>query len=198
MQIFPYAEHIKSKYNIYFLTKNGCFVTPSYINPKWGCSNIQDYKALIENVHFDKIVTSIYNINGYLSDDLELQKKQIAQRTQEYDDFLAFAKQYADKVYMLLGEPKGDEFDPKVSIRYKLRTRVPIEEIRALYETHYQALNQLESLDGVNIIDPLDYLCDTHCDVMDSNAGFYYRDSNHMRPGYAIQALHYLEPVFME
>ena len=66
---FPYAESFGSEYNIYYLTVGGCFVSPSYINPKWSCANIQSYKEIISKISFDKIVTSIYAIDMYLSED---------------------------------------------------------------------------------------------------------------------------------
>ena len=194
-QTYPYVEAFSSEYNVYFVTKGGCFVTPSFANPKWSCSNIQNYKALINEVNFDKIVTSLYSFDSYLSENESLRRKQIKARIAEYDDFLKFAKSHASEVYMILGEPKGAEFDPITSTRHNLSSFITKQRAREDYQLHYAALEQLREKNNVKIIDPINYLCDDICPVMDDNYQYYYRDPTHMRPWYAKKSLRYLEEI---
>ena len=195
-QTYPYVKNLNSEYNIYYLTRGGCFVSQSYVNPKWSCENIQNYRHLINNVKFDRIVTSIYTLGGYLSSDEQERKKQIKERTSQYDEFLNFAKERADKVYMILGEPSGEEFDPKLSIRYNLKDNIGIEVAREKHKMIYEQLNNLREISDVTVIDPMDSLCDDVCMVMDVNSNYYYKDTNHMRPWYAKEALGYLDVIF--
>jgi len=97
-----------------------------------------------------------------------------------------------------LGEPKGDEFNPKLSVRFNLENFVSLEKVKATYEIHYSVLDKLNEVDGVTVIDPLKYLCSDVCNVMDSSFNYYYMDSTHMRPWYAKKVLSYLEPIFYE
>lgn len=194
-QTYPFVKQYGSKYNIYYVTKGGCFVSPSYVNPKWSCSNIQNYKEIINKVSFDKIVTSIYMLDGYLSKNKELRDEQIKNRVIEYNDFLNFAKSKTNKVYMILGEPTGKEFDPKMSVRHELNNFITVNKAREEYKIHYSALNELSESKGVKIIDPIDYLCNEICSVMDDNFKYYYKDSTHMRPWYARNNLHYLTEI---
>jgi peptidoglycan/LPS O-acetylase OafA/YrhL len=194
-QTYPFVKSYGSKYNIYYVTMGGCFVSPSYVNPKWSCSNIQNYKDIINKVSFDKIVTSIYTLDSYLSENKDLRDEQINNRVIEYNDFLKFAKSKANKVYMILGEPRGKEFNPKQSVRHNLNNFIPVSKAREEYKIHYSALNKLSEKKDVKIIDPIDYLCNEICLVMDDNFKYYYKDGTHMRPWYAKENLHYLAEI---
>ncbi|WP_370978077.1 acyltransferase family protein [Agaribacterium sp. ZY112] len=193
--LYPYVASLDSEYNVYFLTMGGCFVAESFKNPKWSCSNVQGYKSLMEQVEFEKVVTSLYNINGYLSGDAEIATRQLKQRVREYDQFLAYVKTKVKQVVVLLGEPKGDEFDPKKSLRRDLAGFISVEQARSNYRVHYEALQSLQNLEGVMVIDPIDYLCTDVCKVMNKDYEYYYSDSNHLRPWYAIASLDFLDPV---
>ncbi|NVK57502.1 MAG: acyltransferase [Alteromonadaceae bacterium] len=195
-QTFPYAEKIRSPFNIYYVTDGGCFIAPSFEHPLSDCANIQNYEKIITGVNFDKIITSIYTLDRDLSDNSVTKNQQIVQRVKEYNEFLKFAKENAKEVYMILGEPKGSEFDPKLSVRNNLNTFITRQQARKYYSLHYEALEQLDEKDGVYIIDPIDYLCDDVCMTMDDNYKFYYKDATHMRPWYAKEKLAYLESIF--
>ncbi|MDW3136745.1 acyltransferase family protein [Vibrio sp. 1288] len=194
-QTYPYVKSSHSKYNIYYVTMGGCFVSPSFVNPKWSCSNIQNYRELINEIDFEKIVTSIYFIDGYLSNDQRVKEEQINLRISEYNDFLKFAKNNSNEVYMILGEPSGKEFDPKYSMRYSLRNFITTQEAREVYNLHYSILDNLTEKKDVKIIDPISYLCDEVCRVMDDDFRYYYKDQNHMRPWYAKKHINYIEQV---
>jgi len=194
-QTYPFVEAFGSEHNIYYVTMGGCFVSPSYVNPKWSCSNIQNYEEIINKVNFDKIVSSIYLLGGYLSDNENLRKEQIKLRINEYNNFLHFAKSKSNKVYMLLGEPIGKEFDPKISIRQNLNNFITIKNAREKYSLHYSSLNKLSEKKDIHIIDPIDYLCSDVCLVMNEDFKYYYKDASHMRPWYAKEKLHYLAQI---
>lgn len=194
---YPYVETFESKYNIYYLTKGGCFLTPSFKHPSWSCNDIQDYSELIKKVKFDKIVTSFYFFNGHLSKEPETQKRQISNRIIEFDNFLKIAKNNSKDVYLILGEPQGKEFDPAYAVRNNSREYVSESEVRKGYKLHMQALNQLTELDGVTIIDPINDLCrEKKCDTLSENT-FFYKDQNHFRPWYARKYLTYLDPILL-
>jgi peptidoglycan/LPS O-acetylase OafA/YrhL len=197
-QTYPYVESFGSKYNVYYLTMGGCFLSPSYVNPRWSCLNIQNYKKIINEVDFDKIISSIYTLDANLSKDERIKTKQIDTRVSEYNEFLYFAKSKSKEVFIILGEPKGPEFDPKLSVRHNLKHYITIEEARENYKVHYSALDKLDEIDGITIIDPIDHLCDEICMVMDNNFNYFYRDATHMRPWYAKKSLGYLDRVLTE
>tara|TARA_R110001599_G_scaffold143995_4_gene325443 strand:+ start:3092 stop:4951 length:1860 start_codon:yes stop_codon:yes gene_type:complete len=193
---YPYVEALGSDYNVYYLTQTGCFISPSFVRPDKNCSGIQEYREIIEEIKFEKIVTSIFFINGYLPE--EGRKEALAVRTSEYNDFLKYAKSKSEQVFMILGEPGGDEFDPLMSIRNNLQTFISAVEVREDYKDHYSAMKQLDELNNVIVIDPINYLCSDVCKVMDADFNYYYKDNSHMRPWYAIKSSTYLSNVFDE
>ncbi|MFB9135778.1 acyltransferase family protein [Vibrio olivae] len=194
-QTYPYVASFGSEYNIYYDTAEGCFVSPSFVNPKWSCLNIQNYQALFDEVKFDKIVTSFYGFDGYLSDSEIIKNQQIQKRISEYNTFLKFVKNKSQEVFVILGEPKGPEFDPKMSTRRNLKRFITKQQAKENYTLHYTALEQIPEAADVVKIDPIDFLCDDVCQVMDSNFNYYYKDANHMRPWYAKKHLSYLDPI---
>ncbi|MGJ8660309.1 MAG: acyltransferase family protein, partial [Cellulophaga fucicola] len=194
-QTYPYVESFSSEYNVYYVTKGGCLVTPSYVHPQYSCSNIQSYKEIINEVVFDKIVTSIYGLDFNLSENDYVKAEQVEVRIDEYNDFLRFAKSKTREVFMILGEPTDSNFDPTLSVRYDLKNYITIKEARELYTLHYSALKKLDEMDGIILIDPIDYLCDEVCMVMDNDLNYYYKDSSHMRPWYAEKSLQYLDNI---
>jgi peptidoglycan/LPS O-acetylase OafA/YrhL len=193
---YPYVEALKSDYNIYYLTQTGCFISPSFSRSDKSCTGIQEYREIIEKIKFDKIVTSIYFINGYLPE--KGRKNALAVRISEYNDFLRYAKSKSKQVFVILGEPDGPEFDPLTSIRKNLNKYINVLEVREDYTEHNYAIKQLDELNNVIVIDPIDFLCSDICQVMDENYNYYYKDDSHMRPWYAIKALTYLNIIFDE
>lgn len=197
-QLYPYVESLDNIFNVYFLTRGGCFVTPSMKNHKWDCDNLQNYQQLFKNLKFEKIVTSFYSFDLYLSEDKTKHKQQVTTRIKEYDLFLSKVKSQAKEVYLILGEPKGDQFDPKLAIRHNLQDFITEEQARRRYALHQTALGLLTELEGVTLIDPIDHLCRNGiCKTRDSTYGFYYRDDDHMRPWYAITKMGYLNEIFL-
>lgn len=198
-QLYPYVSSLENIYNIYFLTQKGCFVTPSMKNPKWKCDNLQNYSGIFDTVEFDKVVTSFYSFDSYLPKDASNRKVEVAARIREYDEYLSDIKKRVSDIHLLLGEPRGNEFDPLKSIRHDLNSAVKESDVRQSYKEHYRALQLLNEKDGVNIIDPILYLCSSGvCMTRSSELGFFYRDKNHMRPAYAISKLRYLDSIFLE
>jgi len=196
-QIYPYVNSLNNFYNVYFLTQSGCFVTPSMKNPKWECSNLQDYSKLLDELKFDKIVTSLYSFDSYLPKDFEQRKVQIKRRVAEFDEYITKIKNESNDVYLLLGEPRGLEFDPTKAIRNNLASSISEASARREYDEHINALGLLRNIEGVQIIDPITHLCrDGNCFTRDNELGFFYRDKNHMRPSYAIKNLGYLAEIF--
>lgn len=193
---YPYVKSLASKYNVYYLTMAGCLVTESYVHPSWSCSNIQNYKDIMQSIKFEKIVTSFYLFPERLSSDIKFQDEELKLRGIEYDDFLNYAKKYSNEVFLILGEPVGEGFNPKLSLRHNLKSYITLEKAQSKYTIHRKALAKLNSLSDIVIIDPIDYLCTDICKVMDDNNIYFYKDSTHFRPWYAKTSLQYLDVVF--
>ena len=195
-QTYPYVQSLNSEYNVYYLTKGGCFITPSVVHPRWSCSNIQNYKNIIGKIAFDKIVTSFYLFDARLSSDMNERNAQIDARKHEFYRFIEFSKRYAKEVYIILGEPDGDNFDPRLSVRYGLDKFITKDNVRERYKVHNNALATINLDKSINIIDPVDSLCSDVCMVMDRSGNYYYKDNSHMRPWYARTHLSYLSVIF--
>ena len=194
-QTFPYVAEVDTKYNIYYLTQGGCFLVPSY-RPSLDCSNIKNYKNVMEKIHFEKIVTSLFVLDAYLPQEELQRKEQLSIRIIEFNDFLAFATKNTKKLFLILGEPKGDEFNPVLSVRHNLNDFITAEEAKSVYTSHYEALSRMIKNENLVIIDPIEHLCNKVCMTRDQNFKFYYKDSEHMRPWYANKSLEYLDQVF--
>ena len=67
---------------------------------------------------------------------------------------------------------------------------------RKNYEIHMEAIEKFKNLDGITIIDPIEYLCTDICKVMDNNFNYFYKDRAHFRPWYAKESLQYLDVIF--
>ncbi len=197
-QTYPYVSALNNKYNVYYLTMGGCFVTPSMNSQKeedGDCSNIKDYMSLMDKVNFDKVVTSFYCFDCFISKNKSVREEQVEKRIREYDEFLKDIKSRSKEVFLILGEPQGDEFSPVKTARHNLKPYVPLNKVVESYSLHNHALSELKELNDVNVINPLNYLCkDGVCPTRDGN-NFFYRDSNHMRPWYAKEKLSYLSPI---
>lgn len=196
-QLYPYVESLNNEYNIYFLTQSGCFVTPSMKNPKWNCDNLQNYEKLLEKVKFEKVVTSFYSFNSYLPNERTERDEEKSGRIKEYDNYLNTLKTNVSRVFVIMGEPKGEEFDPTLAIRKGLPNSIPETKARSDYTEHEDALKQLKNIEHVEIVDPIKHLCKNGlCKTRDEKA-FFYRDYNHMRPWYSIKANSYLDAIFL-
>ena len=198
-QLYPFVKNLDNQFNIYFLTRGGCLVVPSMKSPKWECDNLQNYKKLIEKVQFQKIVTSFYNFDSYLPTQSEKRDREIKIRIKEYDEFLFYIKNKTSQVILILGEPKGIEFDPTVALRKNLANTISVESARKNYSIHLAALKELKQIEEVKIFDPISNLCGKEkCKTRDKGNGFFYRDDNHMRPWYSIKYNTYLSSIFIE
>lgn len=193
---YPYVESLSISSDVYYLTMGGCFISKSFVRKNYDCSNIQNYKGFIESIHFNKIVTSLYFIDGYLAEDEKERKVQLENRLSDFEEFLRFAKKNSEQVFVILGEPKGAEFNPVKSIRYGLDEYITVDKARKNYEIHYDILERLKKIDGLIFIDPIDHLCEELCYVKDGKGKFFYRDDTHMRPWYAKKAMTYLDEIF--
>jgi hypothetical protein len=184
------VESLDNEFNVYFLTQNGCFVTPSMVNPKWKCDNLQEYKKLIQKVNFQKVITSFYGFDAYLSKKANARKSEVNIRIKEYDDFLSTLKNKIPQIIILTGEPKGLEFDPTIALRENLPDTITEASARKKYTEHIEALKKLKNLNGIQLIDPIAHLCEKSlCRTRDEVQGFFYRDNNHMRPWYSIKKI---------
>ena len=89
------------------------------------------------------------------------------------------------KIFLILGKPKGDEFNPVLFVRHNLNNYITIEEAKNAYTSHYEALSKMIKPDHLVLLDPIEYLCNEVCMTRDHRYKFYYKNSPHMRPWYA-------------
>lgn len=189
---YPFVKKYNDFYNVYYLTQGGCFITPSMKNPKWSCKNIQNYQSLLEEVVFKKVVTSFYSFDSYLPKDEEVSVKEVQQRIEDYNDILSDIADQTEHVYLLLGDPRGPEFDPRRTVRVGTYAPIPVEDVVSSYELHDMALGKLNIPKNVSLINPIEHLCTEVCEFLSDDGRFRYKDSNHARPWFAEEAMNYL------
>lgn len=191
-QIYPYILQNNKKYNIYFLTNGGCLSTPSYKNPKASCSNIKGYKKIVEKIGFKAVVTSTYCLQCYLP--LANIEDEISLRAKEYNDFLIYLNGHTEKLYLILPEPRGPEFDPVFASRLGAQEYVNSNEIINRYYTiHNKILGSVTA--PVSFIDPIDFLCPSDLCPVKHKGRFIFKDDDHFRASYAKNNLKYLDVI---
>ena len=192
-QTYPYVLASNANFNVYYLTLGGCSPAPSSVHDRWSCENVMNYRKLLEAVDFDKIVYSLYCLYCAMPPGGELQ------RISEIESVLYDFTVEAEDVYMLLGEPEGKAFDPREWLKPKsfLTDYVLLSDMRNKYKDIYSARDRFsQTYPDIQIIDPLDSLCDENKCMSRSESGvFFYKDDSHMRPWYAKKVLIYLNPI---
>jgi hypothetical protein len=142
---------------------------------------------------FEKIVTSSFLWTGYLQGG-DVNGSAAKNRAIEIDEMLSFFHKNAKEVYVVMPEPVGDEFSPKLSINNTYPNKISVDTIRSRNQRTYNFQKKVTKLNIVHLIDPIDYLCSDICKTNDEE-GFYYKDSNHFRPWYAKKYMGYLKPI---
>lgn len=195
-QLYPFFKKWNSHYNIFFLTKGGCFVTAKKTGSGTNCNVLREYNKLLKSYQFEKIVTNFYCFTCDLptnqsEKDVELQSRLFAYNS-FVDDLLSHTKQ----VYLIKGEPKGKEFSPDWSIKNNGPSFIHESQVREHYIVHESAIMMIKRKNELNILDPIEYLCNKGvCKTRSENNEFYYKDSDHMRPWYVIEKASYLDNI---
>lgn len=105
-------------------------------------------------------------------------------------------------VVLILQIPVGDTLDPRRMIKRGLSTlqfnidSPPLSRpaVAAEVAPLDSQLAAIAHRNGVELIDPLEYLCDpTQCPTLDSNGAPMYRDAGHLRPSYVRAHVHFLD-----
>jgi peptidoglycan/LPS O-acetylase OafA/YrhL len=191
---FPYVnQQNNGRDNIYYMTEGGCIPIPSEFKRRQDCINVTDYKKIFKVLAFEKIVTSSFLWTGYLQGG-DVNGSAAKNRAIEIDEMLSFFHKNAKEVYVVMPEPVGDEFSPKLSINNTYPNKISVDTIRSRNQRTYNFQKKVTKLNIVHLIDPIDYLCSDICKTNDEE-GFYYKDSNHFRPWYAKKYMGYLKPI---
>jgi peptidoglycan/LPS O-acetylase OafA/YrhL len=192
---YPFVKKYNDFYNVYYLTKGGCFLTASMENPKWSCDNIKNVGKFLEIVRPVKIVTSYYALDGYLPDNESKKYSTLKNRILEYGKVLKEFSSVAQNVYILTEDPRSKKFDPKVIARTGTSLKIPVEDIINSYHLHNKALDEIDLAENIEIIRPIEYLCSRFCEARSVDGDFYFKGSNHFRPWYAQKVMSYLSPI---
>ncbi len=103
------------------------------------------------------------------------------------------------KVYLLIDNPKGPEFDPKHILQKK---RIGSSMVQRVYFVPYskgqerqrRRLIKLADEVGIEVIDPVKFFCKNGlCRVALKDGEPIYKDSGHIRPFYAREYIHFLD-----
>lgn len=120
-------------------------------------------------------------------------------------DLLASAKASGKRVFLLLDNPSGREYDPRsflLNNRYSTlrltdasyRTQISIDQLRLNEE-----LTALAQEVGVGVIDPSATLCRAGiCDRLTAEGAPVYRDQTHLSEGWIRANASFLDPVFVK
>lgn len=198
-QIYPYVKKHFSNYNSYFLTSEGCFVTKSMKNPDLRCSNIQNFSKAFEKIVFSKVVLGFYTFDAFLPLNDHERRSEISIRIKEFDQVLRKVKEHTNDIYLILGGPIGDAYDPRLAVRKSLPQYVLLSEVNDKYKTHNFAMSQLNEVYEIKVINPVEHLCSNQlCNTKEPGGRFYYKDTNHMRPWYVVEKLTFLNVITNE
>ena len=119
----------------------------------------------------------------------------------EFADKLRDLVSSGKRVYLIAPSPGSAGFDPRKMVR-RLSVSPPfvehsdvrrLDSLRASGATTDRLRHVAESA-GAVLIDPFEYLCEAEvCRTMDGNGRPVYRDSDHLRPFWAIERAHYID-----
>jgi len=108
------------------------------------------------------------------------------------------------RVSLVLQIPGGDGADPKAMIRRGWMTSgFTISAVALRKQDVYREVGALDAQlraiarrHGVQVIDPLDYLCNaSQCPVIEVDGEPIYRDPGHLRPSYVRREVHFLDEL---
>ncbi|MGB1091565.1 MAG: acyltransferase family protein [Oceanobacter sp.] len=195
-QMYSYVEKNSPYFDVYFLIQPGCFVVHFESRAGDPCEFLDQFKPFIQSINFDRIVVSLYCIYCKIYGSREQMEHQIDVLAKDFDDWLVLAKEHSKQVYLVTGEPFGAAMDPVVATRRHLPDYLLRREVEGHYHWQNRAFKQLKELDGIEIINPLDYLCDNEvCPARTDEGDFLYFDHSHMRPQYVRERMTYLQPI---
>ncbi|MBY7767197.1 acyltransferase [Vibrio fluvialis] len=190
----------------YFFTEGGCMPLEGLGSPGKNCRNLYKVRGFIEDKVFDKVFISGYWAY-YLSDlsTYEIKNRGIKLNeskgrsliVDDLVDLISEIKTKSNHVYYILPTPYGEEFDPNETIKKIIKDEdlnyYGVDSYRDKYKQLYIYIDEIVKRTGMEIIDPISYLCDRgECKTMDKSGKPYYKDRIHLRPWYVIDKVDYL------
>ncbi|MFP5422408.1 MAG: SGNH hydrolase domain-containing protein [Gammaproteobacteria bacterium] len=200
-----------------FKTGGGCLPVPgqSYGALHSHCASLMpEVYALVKGKpEIDRIVIGA-QWNGYLSLGFGLAST-VSEGDAAYQAILSGLSKFiremvADgkKVYLITNIPTGKKLDPKYMARrdisafpdvFKMRDGgVSKSNLESKYGGIRKDLIRVGNESGAVVIDPVDYLCVTHCESLDAQGNPMYKDSSHLRPMFVRDKVFFLDDTVLK
>ncbi|MDC1255930.1 acyltransferase [bacterium] len=212
-QYYPRFSNLHSQSKqlneVWFLTNGGCFPIASIISFIRDCRNINYLKEVLAQNKFDKIVVGGDWLPRFARDEWHVElngklyqlntpegRKQAFSLLGQLFETLSYS---AEQVYVVLAFPSGDLFDyqkmaRKNFIGEEIKTSYSREHFDQIHNDFNSEINSLASKYKVNVINPLDFLCDEDsCSVLDETSRPRYKDIKHLRSSYVKDHVTFLD-----
>jgi hypothetical protein len=210
-QYYPLVDSLvrSGKYpTSYFLTQGGCIPIAGLENINRSCKDLVRIFSGENEMVFDRIyvagywekyleeasIGSIWRLYG--SVESEVSSKLITQYEQEIRDLFELLSNISNVVYFILPTPYGPEFNPKNMEELILSGQnyvgMPVEHYKSRNRSYYSFISRISETVGVELIDPMDTICENRCNIRDSEGRYFYKDDIHMRPWYVVEKVDYL------
>lgn len=193
-----HAIEANQKYDVYFHTEAGCFITPSS-NSHNKCTKFQNSEIPGNGIIFEKAVIFLYCFYCGFSKDLQVRNSEAEFRYNKLVGFIHKIKDRSAQIYIVMPEPFGDAYNPKKHLRLGLEINIDKQDVIKHFNEHYNAIDKIKNLElpFINFIDPLDFLCsESSCKTTTEDGDFIYYDDSHMRPSYAKSLMSYLDRIY--
>jgi hypothetical protein len=195
----------------WFLTHGGCFPIKAMISFKRDCKNINHVETVLEKVDFETIVVGgdwwqRFQIDEWHVDtgsDLVTlntpQGEKIALKL--IDNLFALLTDNTKQVFVVLPLPTGKLYDYKYVARQDFINRpyskaYKKQYFEAKYARFTEKISLLAKQHNINVINPLDTLCDNElCQTADANGVPIYKDSKHIRASYMRKHVTFLDSM---
>jgi peptidoglycan/LPS O-acetylase OafA/YrhL len=214
-QYYPRMEYLLNKDStlneIWFLTHGGCFPIKAIISFKRDCKNINHVQQVLQAQHFDKILVGGDWWQRFKIDEWHVDTGVglVSLNTPEgekiaftlINDLFSSLTANTKQVYLVLPLPTGKLYDYKyvsrqrfIDIPFSKTYKKQYFEIK--YASFTKQLSQLAIRHNINIINPLDVLCDELlCHTTDVNGVPIYKDNKHIRASYMREHVTFLDSM---
>ena len=202
----------------YFVTGPKCAPVPGLIQrDKFArCANLPG--ILIDLVRREKVQSVVLGAfwSGYRDEAMLIEREGRRfplNTTVGMDDFYANLEDYVRllqgqgaKVYLVLGAPVHDHFNPGEMVTRSLRgfqiapdveKAIPISELRAVHAAADAKLRTIGEHTGATLLDPLPDICGSgdDCSPFFGAGEPKFSDGTHLRPVFVREHLHFLDPL---